>query len=103
MSAKKALADIAAAGLSRKLVGVEVSGGVPREGYVLTTESGEAIGECVAGMFCPTVKKYAANAFVRPDCAKIGTRLKILIRGQPKDALVVKRPLYLPAYRRTQA
>lgn len=97
---KAALQAIAEKGLSRKLVGVEVFGGVPREGYDITDSTGTSVGHCVAGMYCPSVKKYAANAFVRPDLAKVGTPLKVIIRGQPKDAVVVKRPLYIPAYRR---
>jgi len=97
---REALEKIAAAGVARKLVGIDVIGGVPREGYELTDASGKVIGHCVAGMFCPTVKKYAANAFVEPEFAKIGTPLKVIIRGQAKDAIVIKRPLYIPAYRR---
>jgi len=98
---KAALEAQAAAGLTRKLVGLEVTGGVPREGYeVVDADSGTRIGACVAGMFCPTVKKYAANAFLAPAYAKIGTKVAVVIHGKPKEALVVKRPLYLPAYRR---
>ncbi|HSV56888.1 MAG TPA: glycine cleavage T C-terminal barrel domain-containing protein, partial [Magnetospirillaceae bacterium] len=58
------------------------------------------VGLCVAGMFCPTVGKYAANAFVTPGHAGIGSALKVVIHGRPRDAVVVKRPLYIPAYRR---
>lgn len=97
---KKALLEIAEKGPARRLVGVEVSGGVPREGYDVADQTGRIVGRCVAGMFCPTVKKYAANAFVEPGMAKVGTAVKVLVRGQPKDAVVVKRPLYIPAYRR---
>jgi glycine cleavage system aminomethyltransferase T len=61
---------------------------------------GRKVGACVAGMFCPTVGLYAANAFVETACAKTGTALKVVIRGAGKDAVVVKRPLYVPAYRR---
>jgi len=97
---KKALEAIAAAGLPRKLVGLEMSGGVPREGYEVQSPDGRKIGVCVAGMFCPTTKKYAANAFVSPEFSKVGTELAIVAHGKPKSAVVVKRPLYLPAYRR---
>ena len=51
-------------------------------------------------MFCPTVKKYAANAFVLPAFAKAGTALQVIIHDKPRGAVVVKRPLYIPAYRR---
>jgi len=97
---KKALEAIAAAGLPRKLVGIEITGGVPREGYEVLSPTGAKIGVCVAGMFCPTTKKYAANAFVTPEFAKVGTEVAVMAHGKPKAGLVVKRPLYLPAYRR---
>ena len=97
---KEALLTIAEKGLTRKLACIEVFGGVPREGYEVADQNGEIVGHCVDGMYCPTVKKYAANVFVRPELAKVGTPLKVMIRGQAKDAVVVKRPLYVPAYRR---
>lgn len=97
---KEALLAIIEEGVSRKLVGIEVFGGVPREGYEVCSPDGGIIGHCVAGMFCPTVKKYAANAFVAPDFAKAGTNVSVIIRGQPRAAVVIKRPLYIPAYRR---
>ncbi|MDH7484194.1 MAG: glycine cleavage system aminomethyltransferase GcvT [Spirochaetales bacterium] len=97
---KDALNNILAEGAKRKLVGIEVFGGVPREGYEIAASDGTIVGHCVAGMFCPTVRKYAANAFVLSEYAKVGTQLKVVIRGQMKDAVVVKRPLYVPAYRR---
>lgn len=97
---KQALEAIVAAGPARRLVGLDVTGGVPREGFEVLTPEGASVGRCVAGMFCPTVKKYAANAFVRPDLAKPGTRLAVSIRDKSREAVVVKRPLYLPAYRK---
>ncbi len=97
---KEALLSIIEQGISRKLVGIEVFGGVAREGYEVATADGVIIGRCVAGMYCPTVKKYAANAFVNPNYAKIGTNLSVIIRGQPRSAEVIKRPFYVPVYRR---
>ena len=96
----EAVRRIAASGPSRRLVGLEVSGGVPREGYDVADASGRIVGRCVAGMYCPSVGKYAANAFVEPGCSAPGSVLKVIIRGQEKPAVVVRRPLYLPAYRR---
>lgn len=97
---KAALEKLAATGVARKLIGLEVQGGVPREGYQVQDGSGRAVGKVVAGMFCPTVKKFAANAFVEPGFSKAGTELKVMIRGKAATAVVVKRPLYVPAYRR---
>jgi glycine cleavage system T protein len=100
---KAALLSQKAAGLSRILVTLNVTGGVPREGYPVLSESGEEIGRCVAGMFCPTVGTYSANAFVPPAYSAPDTKLAVLIRGVPKEAVVVKRPLYTPAYRQPPA
>jgi glycine cleavage system aminomethyltransferase T len=109
---RRALEGIVAAGPARRLVALDVKGGVPREGYEVVAPEGAApvgaadtvpwtkVGVCVAGMFCPSVRKYAANAFVSPEFSKPGTALAVSIRDKPRDALVVKRPLYLPAYRR---
>jgi glycine cleavage system T protein len=97
---KEALLSIIEQGVSRKLVGIEVFGGVAREGYEVAAPDGAIIGRCVAGMYCPTVKKYAANAFVNLNYAKIGTNLSVIIRGQPRSAEVIKRPFYVPVYRR---
>ena len=97
---KAAVEKLAAEGISRKLVGLTVTGGVPREGYDVLDASGRKVGAVVAGMFCPTAKVFAANAFVEPSVAKTGTALAVAIRGKPAPAVVVKRPLYVPAYRR---
>ena len=97
---KEALLVQKASGLKRKLVTLNVTSGVPREGYSVLNERGAQIGTVVAGMFCPTTETYSANAFVPTEYSVVGTRLAVEIRGVPKEALVVKRPLYIPAYRR---
>jgi len=97
---KPAVEKLAAEGVSRKLVGLNVTGGVPREGYEVLDAAGKKVGTVVAGMFCPTAKVFAANAFVEPGAAKVGTALAVSIRGKAAPAAVVKRPLYVPAYRR---
>ncbi len=97
---KVALQAIVASGPKRRLVGLDVTGGVPREGCAVLTPLGAPVGVCVAGMFCPSVKKYAANAFILPEFSKVGTVTAVSIRDKPREAVVVKRPLYVPAYRR---
>ncbi|MDR2314328.1 MAG: glycine cleavage system aminomethyltransferase GcvT [Spirochaetaceae bacterium] len=98
---KAALAAQKAAGIKRKLATITVSGGVPREGYRVLNPGGAEIGTVAAGMFCPTTGTYSANVFVAPEYAVTGTKLAVEIRGVPKDAEVVKRPLYVPVYRRS--
>ncbi|MDR0909834.1 MAG: glycine cleavage system aminomethyltransferase GcvT [Spirochaetaceae bacterium] len=103
---KAALLKAKEAGLTRKLCTLNITGGVPREGYRVLDADGKPLGDgttsglCVCGMFCPTVGTYSANAFVPPEYAKVGTQLKVEIRGAGKDAVVAKRPLYLPVYRK---
>jgi glycine cleavage system T protein len=97
---KEALLKQKTAGLKRKLVTINVTGGVPREGYAVFSEDQKEIGHCVAGMFCPTTGTYSANAFVPPEYAAAGTALKVSIRENLKNAVVIKRPLYIPVYRR---
>jgi glycine cleavage system T protein len=87
-------------GLKRKLATVNVTGGVPREGYRVLNGEGEAIGRAASGMFCPTTGTYSANVFIPPRYAAIGTKLAVEIRGNAKEAEVIKRPLYVPVYRR---
>jgi glycine cleavage system T protein len=97
---KEALLQQKQGGLSKKLVTfVLADKGVPRQGYPVTALSGEEIGVVVTGLYAPTVEKYCGNAFVQPDYAKVDTPLNIMIRDKPKAATVVKRPLYVPAYR----
>lgn len=97
---KEALEKLQEKGVERKLVTIEVNGGVPREGYEVQDANGQKIGHVVSGMFCPTVKKFAANALLVPASSKTGTAVKIMIRNRPAEALIVKRPLYVPTYRR---
>ena len=97
---KEALIAQKAAGLKRKLVTLNVTGGVPREGYTVLNKKDEHIGKVVAGMFCPTTGTYSANAFVPLEYSATDTQLAVEIRGAPKEAVVIKRPLYVPVYRR---
>jgi glycine cleavage system T protein len=97
---KEALLVQKDAGLKRKLVTINVTGGVPREGYAVLNSGGEEIGRIAAGMFCPSTGTYSANAFVPPEYAVPGTALRVSIRGNTKEAVVIKRPLYMPVYRR---
>jgi glycine cleavage system T protein len=99
---KNALLAQKAAGLKRKLSTINVTGGVPREGYPVLNDEGTEIGRCVSGMFCPSTGTYSANALLPPEYAGIGARVLVLIREKPKEGVVVKRPLYIPVYRSKQ-
>ena len=98
---KEALLKQKETGVTKKLIGFELTEkGVPRPDYSVTTETGQPIGTVVTGLYAPTVNKYCGHAFVFPAYATVGTSLKIIIRDKPKAAIVVKRPFYVPTYRR---
>lgn len=85
---------------SRVQVGFEmVDKGVAREGYTVTA-NGEVVGHVSSGMYAPTVKKYMGMALVSRKASAPGTEIEIIIRDKPVKATVVKRPFYVPAYRR---
>ncbi len=92
--------------LARKEVGAErklctftlTERGVPREGCEIYA-GGSKIGIVVTGMFAPSAEAYAGNAFVESAYSKVGTEFEVDIRGKRKAAVVVKRPLYKPAYK----
>jgi len=83
------------AGLTRKLVAFTLTEpGVPREDCVVTRADGTPIGRVVAGLFSPTLEVACGHAFVPPEDSLVGTVLHIVIRNQPKAAVVARRPLY---------
>lgn len=88
-------------GVAKKLIGFELTEkGVPRQDYPVANAEGHTIGAVVTGLYAPTVDKYCGHAYVPPEYAAVGTPLKIIIRDKPKEAVVVKRPFYTPAYRK---
>jgi aminomethyltransferase len=80
-----------AEGLSRRLVGLTVSDGVPRHGYPVLHEGGE-VGTVASGTFSPTLSHGIATAYVPVDLATPGTALQVEIRRKTADATVVKMP-----------
>ena len=88
-------------GVTQTLIGFSMTEkSVPRQGYTVANEQDQEIGVVVAGLYAPTLNQYCGHAFVSPEYAAIGTKLHIMIRTKPKAALVVKRPFYIPAYRK---
>jgi aminomethyltransferase len=87
-------------GPKQLLVGFEmVERGVPREHYPVLV-AGVEVGHVTTGMFSPTTDRYLGMAYLPAEFSKIGTELEIMIRGKSVKAKIVKRPFYVPAYRR---
>lgn len=83
----------------RLLVGLEmVDKAVPREHYDVAID-GKVVGHVTSGMKSPTLGKFLAMAYVPAELSALGTRLDVIVRDQPKQAVVVKRPFYRPQYK----
>lgn len=91
---RAALEAQSAAGVAKRLVGLELQGrAIPRHGYPVL-RNGEPVGTVTSGGWSPTLEKGIALASVRADAARLGTELAVEIRGRAEPALVVKRPFY---------
>jgi len=91
---RAALETIRAAGVARKLVGLEmVDRAVARHGYPVLHD-GRRVGVVTSGSYGPSVDRYIAMAYVETPLAAVGTGLAVEIRGQAKAARVVRTPFY---------
>jgi len=82
-------------GPARKLVALEmVERGIGRDGYPVTTLSGEKIGEITSGSPSPFLKKNIALAYVPVAFTDVGTEVGVEVRGQVVKAVVVPMPFY---------
>ncbi len=101
---KDALVAQKAAGLTRKLVCLEMRGkGIARHGHHVFapgdannegSAGGQSIGEVTSGTKSPTLGKAIALAYVPKAQAKRGTALEVDIRGKRIACEVVKAPFY---------
>jgi len=97
-----ALLKIKLEGPAKKLVGFEMEEpAVPRAGYPVLID-GREVGHVTTGMKAPTLNKFLGMALVPAQYAVTGTEIEILVRDKPKKAVIVKRPFYRPAYRRSE-
>ena len=89
------LAKQKAEGVQRKLVGFEmIERGIPRHGYEVASPAGDVIGVVTSGTQSPSLKKGVGLAYVKPEFAKAGTEIAIVIRGKQIKAQVVRPPFY---------
>jgi aminomethyltransferase len=81
-------------GVSRRLVGLNLSERhIARHDYPVL-HGGEPVGIVTSGTLSPTLNIPIALAYVPSALAKIGQALAVDIRGQQRPATVVKRPFY---------
>lgn len=92
---KAALLQQKTEGLKRKLVGFEmIDKGIPRQGYPIVDEQGEAIGVVTSGTQSPSLKKAIGMGFVPTELAKVDNEIFISIRDKALKAKIVKLPFY---------
>ena len=90
----EALKKQKAEGVTRKLVGFEVTGqGIPRHGYAILKD-GQRVGEVTSGTMGPSVKKAVGIGYVPAALAAEGSTFDVDVRGRPVPAVVVKTPFY---------
>ncbi|MFH5182637.1 glycine cleavage system aminomethyltransferase GcvT [Paenibacillus sp. TAB 01] len=91
---RDALLKQQAAGVPRKLVGIELlERGIPRAHYPVFAD-GRQIGEITSGTQSPTLKRPLGLALLQAAYALPGTRCQVGIRGKPLQAVVVETPFY---------
>jgi len=83
------------ASCGRRLVGLRMTErGIPRQGYKVTDQAGEPVGEITSGTLSPLTRDCIAFAWVDPELSEEGSGLAVEVRGRPIAAVVVKPPFY---------
>ena len=92
--AKEVLQQKKEAGLDRQLVGFVVEGerNIPRQGYEIQNDAGEAIGVVTSGTMSITLGKGIGMGYVAKEYAAEGTNIQISIRKKTAPATVTRPP-----------
>jgi aminomethyltransferase len=91
---KAALLKQKAEGITRKLIGFELTEpGVPRSHYPILKD-GKKVGEVTSGTMGPSTKTPIGIGYVPTALAPEGSTFHVEIRGRPVAAKVVKTPFY---------
>jgi len=99
---RDALAQIKAAGPSRRLVGLRVApGGVPRPDFAVL-DDGRQVGRVTSGTFSPTLRQNIAMGYVPDALSNTGQRLSVEMRGKSAGAEIVPLP-FVPHRSRPRA
>ena len=89
-----AIERVRAAGVARRLVGLEMADRVvARHGYPVLKD-GRRTGVVTSGSYGPSVDKSIALAYVEAAQAAVDTPLAVEVRGQGRQARVVRTPFH---------
>jgi aminomethyltransferase len=92
---REAIERVRAAGLRRRLVGLEVREGVARHGQAVVAD-GRSVGVVTSGSYAPSVDRAVALAYLESAHAALGAEVGVEIRGRIRPARVVKTPFHPP-------
>ncbi|MAU70871.1 MAG: glycine cleavage system protein T [Pseudozobellia sp.] len=82
-------------GVKNKLVAFELDDrGIPRQGYDIIDNDGQAIGTVTSGTMSPSLNKGIGMGYVPADSSQVGTKINIQIRKKAVPATIVKLPFY---------
>ncbi|MEQ1608418.1 MAG: glycine cleavage system aminomethyltransferase GcvT [Hyphomonadaceae bacterium] len=88
-------------GVPSKRVGIKPLGRAPaREGAEIQSADGQVVGVITSGGFGPTVNGPVAQGYVDTSYAKVGTPLKLIVRGKALEAEVATLPFVPAKYKR---
>jgi aminomethyltransferase len=91
---REALLKQKESGLARKLIGFEMRGrGIGRDGYEVFL-NGAAAGWVTSGGPAPSLNKNIGLCYLPAEQSVPGTKIQIMIRNQPVDAVTVETPFY---------
>ena len=92
---KEALLALKAQGLTRTLIGFEMTGrGIARHGYPLLDSDGSEVGVCTSGGPSPTLGKSIGLGYFPLEKSAVGGQLLVDCRGKQIPAQIVKTPFY---------
>lgn len=87
-------------GVSRKRVGLLVTGAPARENADIVDSTGRKVGKVTSGTFSPVLKRAVSMAYVETAVSKLGTKLGVQVRGKTAEAEVTKMPFVPSRYHR---
>jgi len=96
---REALVKERASGASRVLRGLKATDrGIPRPHMVVTSPSGDVVGEVTSGTFSPTLRTGIGLALLDASVRE-GDQVQVDVRGRPSVMSVVKPPFVHPSTR----
>ena len=94
----KVLADLQE-GITKRRVGILSEGAPARAGAeILLAEDDSKIGEMTSGAVSPNLKKNVGMGYINKPYDKVGTEIKVVVRGKKNPAKVAKVPFITNTY-----